>query len=321
MKHGPKRRSEVTIMAKICVVGSCNIDLTFHTSRLPRTGETVAGHDFRLGFGGKGANQAVMAARLGAEVRMVGRVGDDALGQQVLTALRQEGVKVADVPVTPNRPTGVAGIVVDAGAQNCIIVVPGANAELSADDVRGATAALRSADVVVAQLEVPLDAVAEAFARAGKGPITILNPAPARELPDRLLALTDLCVPNETELESLTGQGTRTLAEIEGAARALLRRGPRTVLVTLGERGALLVEANNVRHFPAMPVAAVDPTAAGDAFIGSLAVFLTERVPRKLEEAVQRAIAVAALTVTRPGAQASFPRRDEVEKFLAQQRK
>src|SRR5205085_2645831 len=155
----------------------------FLTPRLPRAGETVAGHGFHQGFGGKGANQAVMAARLGADVRLIGRVGDDAFGQQVLRALRSEGVKVGDVAVTPDRPTGVAGIVVDAAAQNCIIVVGGANAELTAEDVRGATPALRSADVVVAQLEVPTGAVAEAFARAGDGPITILNPAPARELP------------------------------------------------------------------------------------------------------------------------------------------
>ncbi len=301
-------------MARVCVVGSCNIDLTFLAARLPRAGETVAGTGFRQGFGGKGANQAVLAARLGAEVTLIGRVGDDEFGRQTLRHLQEEGIDVAHVRVTSGLPTGVAGIVVDEAARNCIVVVPGANGALTADDVQSAAEALRRAAVVVAQLEVPVEAVRAAFALARERSVpTLLNPAPALELPADLWPLVDLCVPNETELEALTNLPARTLAEVELAARELLRRGAGQAIVTLGERGALLVGAGEARHIPAVHVVAVDPTAAGDAFIGALAVFLAEWRGLDLE----RAAAVAALTVTRPGAQSSFPTRAEVEAFLA----
>jgi ribokinase len=301
---------------RICVVGSSNLDLIFRTPRLPRPGETLAGHDFRLDFGGKGANQAVMAARLGARVAMVSRVGRDVFGEQTLANYRREDIDTAHVSLDDARPTGVASIVVDDAARNCILVVPGANLGLSPEHVRQAAAAIRAATVLLCQLEVPLESVLEAFrlARAA-GVRTVLNPAPAAALPDELLRLADVCVPNEPELEALTGQPAVTLEQAEDAVRSLARRGPGALVVTLGERGALVLERDAAEHVPAVPVQAVDPTGAGDAFIGALGVSLAAGLP--LWDAVRRANAVAALSVTRLGAQASFPSLAEVEQFLA----
>jgi ribokinase len=298
-------------MARVCVVGSSNIDLTFRAARLPRPGETLPGRGFQLGFGGKGANQAVMAARLGAQVRMVSRVGRDVFGEQTLAHYRAEGIDASHVRADAERPTGIASIVVDDEARNCILVVAGANGALSIEDVRAAAEAIRTADVLLCQLEVPIETTGEALrlARAA-GVRTVLNPAPALPLSDELLSLADLCVPNETEVEVLTG-----LAEPEAAARALRRRGPGTVIVTLGRLGALVVDAQTAQHVPGTEVEAVDTTGAGDAFIGALAVALAEGRP--LAEAVRRANVLAALSVTRPGTQTSFPRRDEAEAFLA----
>ncbi len=299
--------------ARVCVVGSTNIDLTFRAARLPRLGETIAGYGFHQGFGGKGANQAVAAARLGATVTMVGRVGRDAFGEQALQNLRAHGIDTQFVQVDDTRPTGIAAILVDDAAQNCIVVVPGANLGLAPANVRAAADTLRSVDVVVCQLEIPLETVTEAFriARAA-GVRTILNPAPARELPEELLRLTDVCVPNETELEQIAGQHLPTHDEVEAAARALARRGPQTVLVTLGAQGALLV-GETAEQLSPPSVEALDPTGAGDVFIGSLAVFMVEGLP--LREAVCRANVAAALSVTRLGTQAAMPRRAEIEAF------
>ena len=297
----------------LCVVGSTNIDLTFRTTRMPKPGETLAGQGFQLGYGGKGANQAVMAARLGARVTMVGKVGRDVFGEGALRNYRDQGIDTDHVLIDGQRPTGVASIVVDDAARNCIIVMPGANLGLTPEDVRAAAAVIESAGVLLCQLEVPIETVAEALriARAAKV-TTILNPAPAVALPDELLRLADLCVPNEGEIELLTGgQTAATVQEAAAAAWELLKRGPRTVIVTLGERGALIADAGSAEHVPAPQVEAVDSSGAGDAFIGALGVYLAEGVP--LREAVRRANAVAALSVTRLGTQASFPTRAEVE--------
>ena len=300
---------------RICVVGSTNIDLTFRTPRLPRPGETLAGYDFRLDFGGKGANQAVMAARFGARVAMVACVGRDVFGEQTLANYRREGIDTAHISVDETRPTGVASVAVDDEARNCILVVPGANLGLSPAHVGQAAAAICGAAVLLCQLEVPQETVLEAFrvARAA-GVRTVLNPAPAAELPDELLRLADVCVPNESELEALTGQPVATLEQAKAAARSLARRGPGALVVTLGERGALILERDMGEHVPAVPVQAVDPTGAGDAFIGALGVSLAAGLP--LRAAVRRANAVAAQSVTRLGAQASFPTRAQVEQFL-----
>jgi ribokinase len=302
---------------RICVVGSANMDLTFRTPRMPRVGETLAGSALHTGFGGKGANQAVMAARLGARVAFIARLGNDAFGQESLRHYRAEGIDTAFIRIDDQHSSGVAAILVDDSARNCILVVPGANAALSPVDVREAAPAIRSAHVVLGQLEVPLDTIVAAFQEARLTNVrTILNPAPAMTLPDELLRLTDLCVPNETEIEALTGQRADSLNDAATAARILQQRGALAVLVTLGERGALLLENDEVVPIPAVSVKAVDPTGAGDAFIGSLAVFWAEGL--SLREAARRANAVAALTVSRLGTQTAFPSRVEAEAFLAE---
>jgi ribokinase len=291
------------------------MDLTFRTARLPRPGETIGGQVFQLSFGGKGANQAVMAARFGARVAMVAKVGEDVFGEGLQRQLAAEGIETTHVLREKGLSSGVAGIVVDEAAQNCIIVVPGANHALMPEDVRQAATALQAAAVLLVQLEVPLPTVTAALQVAkAAGVKSILNPAPAQPLPEEVLALADLCIPNETELESLTGKPVTTWAEAETAAKVLLRRGPATVIVTLGARGALIVQADGTEQLPPFAVQAVDPTGAGDAFIGSLGVLLAEGLA--LREAVRQASAAAALSVTRSGAQASFPTRAEVAAFL-----
>jgi ribokinase len=305
-------------MPRIVVVGSTNIDLTFPVARLPRPGETLAGLGLHTGFGGKGANQAVMAARLGAAVHMISAVGGDDFGRQALASYRAQNVDTTFVRVHESQPTGTAAILVDEQAHNCIVVVAGANAALTPQDVLAAREAIESADVLLTQLETPLDAARQAFLLARAAQVrTVLNPAPAAPLPDDILALADLCIPNETELETLIGRSVWSLEEAETAGRELRKRGPSEVIVTLGARGALLVGPSGSEHCPPVAVRAVDPTAAGDAFIGSLAVFLAQGISPS--QAVRRASAVAALTVTKPGAQSSFPSRQEIEAFLTAQ--
>jgi ribokinase len=296
-------------------VGSANVDLTFRAASLPRPGETLAGSDFQLAFGGKGANQAVAAARLGARVHLVARLGRDLFGEQLREHLRAEQVDATHVGTDDARPSGVAAITVDDQGRNCILVVAGANGGLTPADVRAAAPAVAASQVLLCQLEVPAETTRTALevARAA-GVTTVLNPASAMPLPDDVLRLADLCVPNETEAERLTGRPVATVADAEAAARDLQARGARTVLVTLGERGVVLV-GQQVRQVPALPVRAVDTTGAGDAFIGGLAVFVALGLP--LEQAARRACAVAALSVTRLGAQAALPSRAELEAFLA----
>lgn len=307
----------MSVDPKICVVGSSNIDLISRVPRLPKLGETIVGHSFHMGFGGKGANQAVMAARLGAQVTMVTKVGRDVFGEGTRRNYQEQGIATTYV-MDDERFSGVAPIFVDDSAQNFIVIIPGANLGLSPADARGAASVIKSADALICQLEVPVETTLEAFRVAkAKGVRTILNPAPAAPLPDELLRLTDLCVPNETEAEALTGQAVTTVTDAEAAAQALLKRGPRTVIITLGDRGSLLVEDRIVELIPPVRVAAVDPTGAGDAYIGSLAVFLAEGLP--MRDAVRRANAVAALSVTRVGTQVSFPTRSAADAFLAEQ--
>lgn len=304
---------------KICVVGSSNIDLISRVPHLPRLGETIVGHSFHMGFGGKGANQAVMAAKLRAQVTMVTKVGRDVFGENTLSNYRQQGVDTTHVLFDDERFSGVAPIFVDDNAQNFIVVVPGANMGLSPADARRAAPAIQAADVLICQLEVPVETTMEAFRIAKAAKVrTILNPAPAAPLPDDLLGLCDLCVPNETETESLTGRPVATVEDAAVAGRILLGRGPRVVIITLGARGALMLDGGEMRHIPSVKVNAVDPTGAGDAFIGSLAVFLAEGASPV--EAVGRANAVAALSVTRIGTQVSFPSRADADDFLAKHR-
>ncbi len=303
---------------RICVVGSSNIDLISKVPRLPKLGETMIGHSFHLGYGGKGANQAVMAAKLGAQVTMVTRLGRDVFGEGTLRNYREQGIDTSHVLFDESLFSGVAPIFVDDSAHNFIVIVPGANMGLSPADAQAARALITAADILICQLEIPIETTFEALRIAKAGGVrTILNPAPAAPLPDELLRLADICAPNETETELLTGLPAGSPQEAEAAARRLLERGPGAVILTLGERGALLVDRDGVaEHVPAVPVEPVDPTGAGDAFIGSLAVFLGEGWP--LRDALRRANAVAALSVTRIGTQISFPQRAAADAFLAQ---
>lgn len=301
---------------RVCVVGSANMDLISRVPRLPKLGETLSGRSFHLVYGGKGANQAVMAAKLGAHVSMVARVGNDVFGEGMLRNFAAYGINTAHVTIDQTHSSGVAPIFVDDNANNVIVIIAGANGALSPSNVEAARAVILASNVLVCQLEVPIETTQAAFRLAkAAGVITILNPAPAVALPQELLALTDICAPNETEIEILTGMQARTVQETESAARLLLQRGMKSVVVTLGERGVLYVAAQTVLHIPAYVVKAVDPTGAGDAFIGALAVFLSEGQP--LAEALAHANAVAAMSVMRIGAQVSFPSRDEVAAFLA----
>ena len=301
--------------SRICVVGSSNIDLISQVPRLPKLGETMMGNSFHMGYGGKGANQAVMAAKLGAKVSMVTKLGRDVFGEGTLRNYREQGLDTTHVLFDERLFSGVAPIFVDDNAKNFIVIVPGANMGLSPADAHASREAILSAALLVCQLEIPTETTLEAFRIAKSGNVqTILNPAPAAPLPDELLRLTDICAPNETETELLTGLPVGTPEQAEAAARALLKRGPKTVILTLGERGVLVVDEDTVTHVPAVRVNAVDPTGAGDAFIGSLAVFLGEGIP--MRDAVLRANGVAALSVTKIGTQVSFPKRAEADAFL-----
>lgn len=304
---------------RICVVGSCMIDLISRVPRLPKLGETLFGHEFHMGYGGKGANQAVMAAKLGAQVSMVTKLGRDVFGDGTLKNYQEQGIDTSHVLFDDTRFSGVAPIFVDDHAQNFIVIVPGANLGLCRTDVQDARELILASEILICQLEIPVETTLEAFRIAKSSNVrTILNPAPAAALPDELLQLTDICVPNETETELLTGLPVNSTAQAEAAARKLLARGPRTVILTLGERGALVVDEHRVESVPAVPVNAVDPTGAGDAFVGSLAVFLGEGLA--FADAIRRANAVAALSVTRVGTQVSFPLRQEADEFLQKMR-
>ena len=286
---------------EVAVVGSLNLDLVVRVARLPGPGETVTGDDVFRNPGGKGANQAVAAARLGRRVAMVGRVGDDDAGRELLGSLEADAVDTSQVRVVAGVPSGIALITVSEDGENQIVVSPGANARLTPDDVGQAGAALGAAAVTLLQLEVPLEAVAAA-ARAAGGTV-VLNPAPVRDLPEELLAEVDVLVPNRVELAQLAGGAEPgTVAE---ATRLAGRLPARAVVVTLGADGCLVVEHGDATHVPAVGVRAVDTTAAGDAFCGGLADALAGGAT--LEDAARRAVRVAAAACLRPGAQASLP--------------
>jgi ribokinase len=293
---------------KICVVGSSNIDLIAYAPRLPKLGETVTGSDFKTGFGGKGANQAVMAAKLGGAVTIIAKLGEDLFGQDIRKNFVEQSIDTTYLYTTPDSFTGVAPIwVEESSGNNAIIVAAGANNLLTPEDVENARVALTTAQVLVCQWEIRTDTVLTALRIAHEaGVTTIFNPAPAHtEIPAELYSHIDILCPNESETERLTGMAVTSIEQATAAAQALLRRGPRTIILTLGERGSLLVTAEANQHIPAPSVQAVDTTGAGDAFVGSLAYYLAEGQP--ITEAMQRANRIAALSVQQAGAQSSFP--------------
>ena len=283
--------------------------------RLPRPGETVAGGTLLVNRGGKGANQAVAARLLGAEVRMIGCVGRDSGGAQIREGLAQLGIGVDGLMTVPEVATGTALILVDPGGQNQIGVALGANDRLTVDMATAHDASIAWADVLLCQLETPLPVVRWGLESAKRHNVTtILNPAPVSPLTDDLLALVDFLTPNEAEAEALSGVSVRDVETAREAAERLLARGAHRVIVTLGGQGALACDAEAALHFPAFPVAVVDTTAAGDAFNGALAVGIS--AGGSLEQAIPLAGAAAALTCTKRGAQDSLPRRADVEGFL-----
>ena len=291
----------------ICVVGACNLDLISYVPRLPSMGETLHGSRFQMGFGGKGANQAVMAAKLGGAVTMVTKLGQDVFGENTLKNFNAWGVSTQHVHFTDQAFTGVAPIAVDAEGNNSIIVVTGANDLLTAEEVEAARPAIAASSIVVCQLEIPPDINLAALRIAREeGVKTIFNPAPARsEIPQELYQLSDIFCPNETETELLTGMSVQSLEEAEYAAKVLIGRGAASVILTLGERGSLLVTGTATEHVPVAPVKALDTTGAGDAFVGSLAFFLAAGKP--LSDSVRRANRIAAVSVQSSGTQSSFP--------------
>lgn len=306
-------------MKGIVVVGSINMDLVLEVPHLPRPGETIRAGSFKKAPGGKGANQAVAAARLGAAVTHIGQVGDDAYGEELLRGLKANGVDTRLVKVDATANTGLAMIAVDAAGENTIIVQGGANWTCSPLLVAEGLKNCRDAEAVLLQLEIPLPAVEAAVAQArANNQVVILNPAPAARLPESLLQQVDFLIPNETEAQQLSGIAGGEEALPIQAARALSARSSAQVIVTLGGKGVIWANREGeVQHFPAYQVEVVDTTAAGDAFVAGFAVALREAgSPEAITEAIRRAMAVGALTVTRPGAQPSLPTAAEVAEFL-----
>jgi ribokinase len=310
---------------RIVVLGSLVFDFVARAPRLPREGETLLGDLFGMFPGGKGANQAVQAARLGAEVFMIGRVGRDLLGERLLASLQESGVDTQCVKQDPAVKTASCCIHVDAQGHNAIIMVPEANLACREEDVKAAAGLIESADLLLAQLEIPLSTVTAAVGLAAQNSVkVILNPAPAQALPKALLAQVTLLTPNESEAETLSGHriGRETHPEtgyhpsVAEAARKILHDGSQAVIITLAERGAFYATPEKFRLFPAYSVHAVDTTAAGDAFNGAAAVALAEG--RSMEDAIRFANAAGAIAATRPGAQPSLPARAEVETFIQQ---
>jgi ribokinase len=292
---------------KICVVGASNIDLISYVPRMPKIGETLHGTKFAIGFGGKGANQAVMAAKLGGDVAMITKLGRDIFGQDTFKNFEALGINTEGVTFTEAAFSGVAPIAVGPQGNNSIIIVSGANDHLSIEDLNNAQHLITSAQVMVCQLEIPVEISLEALRIAKQaGVMTIFNPAPARaELPADLYKLSDIFCPNESETELLLGAQITSQEDAVSAARTLLERGTKTVILTLGERGSLLVTPDKTELVPAVSVKAVDTTGAGDAFIGSLAYFLAAGKP--LTDAMWRANKIASISVQHPGTQTSFP--------------
>lgn len=304
---------------KIVVIGSSNTDMIIKMSRIPAPGETILGGTFSTAPGGKGANQAVAAARAGGDVTFIARVGNDMFGQEALVGFVNDNIDITHVTTDPVAPSGVASIFVDQNGQNSIAVASGANANLSPNDIEKAAEDIKSADILVMQLETPIETVTAAAKIAhDNGVKVILNPAPAQTLSDDLLKTISILTPNESEAQLLTGIPVNTEEDATKAAKAILDRGVETVMITLGPKGVLTATSNKTILTPAFKVDPIDTTAAGDVFNGSLAVAIAEGKP--LEVAILFANAAAALSVTKLGAQPSAPTRKDIDDFLNNQK-
>ncbi|MCG8157410.1 ribokinase [Brenneria goodwinii] len=305
-------------VGKLVVLGSINADHILNLEQFPLPGETVIGKQYRIAFGGKGANQAVAAGRSGANIAFIACVGDDDIGARIRQQLSEDCIDVSAVEAVPGQTTGVALIFVNGEAENMIAINAGANAAVTPDYLRRHQQLIIDASALLVQLESPLETVAAAAKVAHEHhTAVILNPAPACELPDELLSLVDIITPNETEAQRLTGIAVRTEEDAARASRVLHDKGIATVLITLGSRGVWLSEEGNGQRIPGYPVQAVDTIAAGDTFNGALVTALLENQP--MSAAVKFAHAAAAIAVTRPGAQPSVPWREEIDAFLQSQ--
>ncbi|MBO5398975.1 MAG: ribokinase [Alistipes sp.] len=304
-------------MKSIVVIGSTNTDMVVKTSHLPAGGETVLGGEFMMNAGGKGANQAVAAARYGNRVVFVAKTGDDLFGERVRLSLSKEGIVLDHLSVDPLHPSGVALITIDAKAENCIVVASGANMHLSTADVDAAREEISAADVVLMQLESPIETVTYAARMAAEAGVrVVLNPAPAPDepLPEELMRSLYLITPNRSEASRLSGIEVRDLASAREAAKAILDRGPQCVIITLGGDGSLVYDGQEFTFVEATRVEAVDTTAAGDTYNGVLATMIAEG--RSLKDAAREASVAAAISVTRMGAQPAAPTRDEVAAMI-----
>ncbi|RDC61748.1 ribokinase [Adhaeribacter pallidiroseus] len=300
---------------KILVIGSANTDMVIKTKHFPLPGETVLGGRFMMNPGGKGANQAIAAARLGGQITFITKIGQDIFGRQALQQFLKEGVDASFVISDPDNPSGVALITVDEKGENTIVVAPGSNGTLNPADVAKAETVFKEAEIILMQLEIPLVTVQFAANLAAQyGKKVILNPAPAAPLPDDLYRCLAILTPNRSEAEALSGVTITNLATAEQAARKLLEKGIKHVVITLGTEGAFVFDQSIAKLIPVTPVVAVDTTAAGDVFNGALAVALSEGLA--LDKAVEFANQAAAISVTRMGAQASAPFRKELQGLI-----
>jgi ribokinase len=295
----------------ITVIGSSNTDMVVKSKRLPAPGETIIGGEFGMYPGGKGANQAVAAARLGGNVHFVGKRGNDIFGTQASSLLNDEGINTSYFSTDPDLPSGVALISVDEKGENCIVVASGANAAITPKDLEAVKPLIEKSSIVLLQLEIPIETVEYAATIASdRGVIIILNPAPAQTLSSSLLKKISIITPNETEAEILTGIPITDISTAEQAAMALKEKGVQTVIITLGADGALVYHQNQFTKVDTVPVVAIDTTAAGDVFNGALAVSLADG--NTVEDAARYACKAAAISVTRMGAQSSAPTKNEV---------
>ncbi len=302
----------------VLIIGSSNMDLNIYSQRLPKPGETVTGGKFKQFLGGKGANQAVAAVRSGANTKFIGKIGKDAFGDQMMAQLTKEGIDMAHMLRDSQEPSGVAFIMIDEKGENMISVAPGANFKLTPEEVRKESELIRNASVIVVQMEIPIETISEIFTIATKGnAVKILNPAPLKPIPIDLIKKIDVIIPNEGELfrlrellgfKDIEGEGKE---KIITACRDVVKFGAKTVITTLGSKGCLLFDKNQVIEVPALKVTAIDTVGAGDCFNGVVASKLSQGEP--LLSAVQYAIVAAAIKVTRKGAQAGMPYKQEIE--------
>lgn len=305
-------------MNRVCILGSINMDLVLRVDRMVKSGETILSKDYKKISGGKGANQAVAAKRLGSTVCFIGKVGDDENGYELVKVLKEDQIDISNIKYSKSSPTGMAIITVDDSGSNSIIVVPGANMEVDNKSIEEAKEIIKSSKLLIAQFETPLESTIKAFKMAKEnGVMTILNPAPAKSIPDELLKLTDIIIPNETETFELTGIKVEDIESIEKAAKILIEKGVKFVIITLGERGAALINNEKLSVVQAYKVKAIDTTAAGDSFIGALVSKLQDEDKIEfeiIEKGIKFANKVSSIVVQRQGAQPSLPYLEEVIK-------